>query len=108
MSTVSDANPDAVGTPVSVAKTNAVANDDEPWWRIKQPRVSLHTDPVWGLKVSKVRARQLHARAARRRARARARVGARLCLRCIQLISDDALTARRPRLRPRPRRRDAR
>jgi hypothetical protein len=77
MSTVSNANPDAVATPPSVAKMNAVANatnDDAPWWQnIKQPRVSLHTDPVWGLKVSKVRVRYTRYRR-RRRLRSRSRL----------------------------------
>ena len=56
---------------------NAVANatnDDAPWWQnIKQPRVSLHTDPVWGLKVSKVRVRYTRYRC-RRRLRSRSRL----------------------------------
>ena len=36
--------------------TSGPSGDSRPWWRnIKIPRVSLHDEPVWGVKVSKVR-----------------------------------------------------
>ncbi len=36
--------------------TSGPSGDSRPWWRsIKTPRVSLHDEPVWGVKVSKVR-----------------------------------------------------
>lgn len=35
--------------------TSGPSGDARPWWRdIKIPRVSLHDEPVWGVKVSKV------------------------------------------------------
>ena len=42
--------------PDAAKQSNEANASSRPWWRdIKQPRVSMHTDPVWGLKVSKVR-----------------------------------------------------
>ena len=45
--------------PVNAAADDATSGpsgDSRPWWRdIKIPRVSLHDEPVWGVKVSKVR-----------------------------------------------------
>ncbi len=36
--------------------TSGPSGDSRPWWRnIKIPRVSLPDEPVWGVKVSKVR-----------------------------------------------------
>ena len=37
--------------------TSGPSGDSRPWWwrDIKIPRVSLHDEPVWGVKVSKVR-----------------------------------------------------